>query len=150
MTLRLATAADAEALAALHRAVFEGAGWDEAFWRQAARSSHDRVLILGEPARGFAALRLLGDEAEILTLGTTAKRQGDGRFLLVALAYLARAEGARRLFLEVSAANKAALGLYRSARFETVGARRGYYADGTDAVVMRRTLVEEETDDGPS
>ncbi|RYJ01809.1 MAG: ribosomal-protein-alanine acetyltransferase, partial [Acetobacteraceae bacterium] len=36
--------------------------------------------------------------------------------------------------------NAAALALYRAAGFEEVGRRRRYYADGDDALVMRRVL----------
>ena len=44
-------------------------------------------------------------------------------------------------FLEVATSNVAARGLYGRAGFEAVGLRRRYYADGTDALVLRRTLM---------
>jgi ribosomal-protein-alanine N-acetyltransferase len=42
--------------------------------------------------------------------------------------------------LEVRASNTAAQRLYAGAGFERRGKRRGYYADGEDAIVMGRSL----------
>jgi ribosomal-protein-alanine N-acetyltransferase len=44
------------------------------------------------------------------------------------------------LFLEVSDANLAARGLYQAAGFRAVGKRRGYYASGETALVLRLEL----------
>jgi ribosomal-protein-alanine N-acetyltransferase len=57
-----------------------------------------------------------------------------------AAAGLAGQGGAGTLFLEVAGDNAAALALYAAAGFEAIGLRKGYYATGADAVVMRRTL----------
>ena len=86
--------------------------------------------------------RAVADEAEILTLAVTplVRRNGAGRALVEAAAAIAAARGADSLFLEVAATNAAALGLYAASGFETAGLRRAYYADGADALVMRRTL----------
>ena len=45
--------------------------------------------------------------------------------------------GARAAFLEVSIGNKAARALYERAGFAPAGRRPRYYADGTDALVLR-------------
>jgi ribosomal-protein-alanine N-acetyltransferase len=45
------------------------------------------------------------------------------------------------MFLEVSEANGAARALYAAAGFEEAGRRRRYYADGSDALVLRRALL---------
>jgi ribosomal-protein-alanine N-acetyltransferase len=52
----------------------------------------------------------------------------------------AEARGAALMTLEVAAENSAALGLYRALGFSRVGRRPRYYADGGDAVVLRRDL----------
>ena len=52
----------------------------------------------------------------------------------------ARAEGASRVLLEVSAVNSAALAFYADTDFVEIDRRRRYYRDGSDAVVMRRSL----------
>ena len=55
--------------------------------------------------------------------------------------------GAEQIFLEVRVSNIAAIALYASEGFATVGRRDGYYpalaegAVGEDALVMRRPVV---------
>ncbi|MCK2127035.1 ribosomal protein S18-alanine N-acetyltransferase [Thauera aromatica] len=94
---------------------------------------------------GYAVVQRVADEAELLDIGVAhhAQRRGVGRALLARLIDHAREHGATQFFLEVRPSNVAALALYRSAGFETVGRRRGYYpaAQGReDALVMRLAL----------
>jgi ribosomal-protein-alanine N-acetyltransferase len=44
------------------------------------------------------------------------------------------------MFLEVATGNAAALALYRREGFVEVGRRRRYYADASDALVLRVNL----------
>lgn len=92
---------------------------------------------------GWAGVRVVGDTAEILTVGVipAARRQGIGARLLAMLLDEARRRGAVEAFLEVRMDNPGAQTLYERARFMRVGIRRGYYEGGrVDAVVMRRAL----------
>lgn len=94
---------------------------------------------------GYAVVRRAGDEAELLDIGVAhhAQGRGVGRALLARLIDHACEHGATQFFLEVRPSNAAALALYRSAGFEAVGRRRGYYpaAQGReDALVMRLAL----------
>lgn len=50
----------------------------------------------------------------------------------------ARRGGCNRAFLEVRVGNAAAIALYRAFDFRQTGRRRGYYADGEDALIMER------------
>lgn len=138
---REARAADAAALAALHAESFPpGTAWGE-----------DAIaLLLGLPGsfglwlpgRGFVLARVAGGEAEILTLAVTpaSRRRGCGGALMAGALAGALARGASVLFLEVAEPNGPALALYRSLGFTEVGRRRRYYADGADALVLRRDL----------
>ena len=100
-----------------------------------------------ETAIGVALCRVAADEAELLTIAVLPdhRRIGAGRSMLEAAIAHARAAGARSLFLEVAADNRAALALYGQADFGAVGERKGYYRRGedpaADAVVMRLTLT---------
>jgi len=96
-------------------------------------------------AGGLVLARATVDEAEILTIAVApeARRHGAGRALLRAAAHAASQRGAVTLFLEVSEANDIARALYESEGFGKVGQRRGYYQDGTDAVVMGLGLARQ-------
>ncbi len=95
------------------------------------------------PGQGFALARVAADEAEILTLAVVPahRRQGLGAALLAEAMACAVARGASAMFLEVSAGNAPARALYGAAGFVEVGRRRRYYPDGSDALVLRRSLT---------
>jgi ribosomal-protein-alanine N-acetyltransferase len=136
-----ATADDAPALAALHHAAFP----------PAERWGPDAIRLLLEmpgafglhlPGQGFVLARVAADEAEILTLAVApvARRAGHGAALLAAAMMQAALRGAATMILEVSARNGAARALYDAAGFAEAGRRARYYADGADALVLRRAL----------
>ena len=95
---------------------------------------------------GFAMLRHLGEEAELISIAVDPKwrKRGVGVALLRALIDDLLMSPAKKLFLEVAADNVAALKLYGKFGFQKVSERRGYYPrpDGTPAtaIVMARDL----------
>jgi [ribosomal protein S18]-alanine N-acetyltransferase len=106
------------------------------------------VARAGGDVVGFAGLWLMVDDAHITTIGVHPgwRRRGIGRLLLLGLADLAVAIGARRLTLEVRPSNGAALALYGAFGFEVVGRRPGYYSDdGEDALVMTTRELDDAT-----
>ncbi|HVY17058.1 MAG TPA: GNAT family N-acetyltransferase [Rhodopila sp.] len=139
--IQATTPAFAEAMAAIHAAAFPPAeAWDARAFRE--QLSLPGVLGLAHAAGGLILLRVAADEAEILTLAVApeSRRRGVGHGLLQAAIGLLAEHGIRLLFLEVGVMNTAALALYASAGFEEVGRRRGYYADGSDARILRLSL----------
>lgn len=129
---------DPEALAEIHAEAFD-APWDAGAFR--ALLDQPGVIAVAE-ADGFILIRVVADEAEILTLAVrpAARRQGLGARLTAQAAAAARSLGAARLFLEVAEDNDAARGLYEALGFQPAGRRRGYYArkDGpaVDALIL--------------
>ncbi|WP_459675449.1 GNAT family N-acetyltransferase [Acidisoma sp. 7E03] len=132
----------APALAAIHALAFPQEPWGAATFQQQLEM-HGVVGLL-DSRGGMILLRLTLDEAEILTLGTApaARRRGIAAGLLAEALRQAAARGVRQVFLEVEVGNAAARGLYAAAGFTEVGRRRGYYANGADALVLRATLPE--------
>lgn len=100
------------------------------------------AAMAGDACLGFVTARALAGEAEILTLAVLPRhrRGGVGRALVEAAAATATANGAGVIWLEVAEHNAAAKALYGGAGFEVSGRRARYYADGSDAVLMRRVL----------
>jgi ribosomal-protein-alanine N-acetyltransferase len=96
---------------------------------------------------GYFVLMLVVDDAHLLTIGVSEKRQGKGfgaRLLCQAMK-LALEGGAKIVLLEVRPSNEKALALYRHFGFRQIGVRRDYYpADGgrEDALVLTHTLAE--------
>jgi len=130
------------ALAEIHATAFPaGEAWPAAMI--AGHLGMPGVFALIDEAGGMVLARTAADEAEILTLAVApaARRHGLGRALVNATAAAARAQGATRLFLEVSARNEAARALYQAAGFKRAGLRRRYYADGADALILALDLT---------
>ena len=139
--LRVATAAHAAVLAAIHAECFcVAARWDEA--AIAAQLGLPGTFALLDPAGALVLARSVAEQAEILTLAVAPalRRQGRARSLLRAAAARAAAAGAREIFLEVAEHNCAARALYSAAGYAVVGRRRRYYPDGSDALVLRAPL----------
>jgi ribosomal-protein-alanine N-acetyltransferase len=134
--------AHAAAMAAIHHTAFpRGEAWrTDAIALQLALPG---VIGWLDWRGGMILARVAADEVEVLTLAVApaARRQGLGTRLLDAAMALAASRGARVAFLEVSIGNVAARTLYARAGFTPTGRRPRYYADGTDALVLRRTLA---------
>lgn len=95
---------------------------------------------------GMLVLWLVLDEAHIATLAIHPdyRRRGLGERLLTTALEAARAEGARRAFLEVRAGNLAAQTMYTKLGFVVDGRRLHYYKDnGEDAVLMSLDMTRQ-------
>ena len=142
--------AHAAAMAAIHRTAFpRGEAWGtDAIALQLALPG---VIGWVDGRGGMILARVAADEVEVLTLAVApaARRRGLGTRLLDAAMTLATLRGARIAFLEVSISNVAARTLYARAGFTPTGRRPRYYADGTDALVLRRTLTPASQETGP-
>ena len=103
------------------------------------RLAHYLVARAGDLLVGFAGIWMMVDEAHVTTFAVHPdwRRQAIGRHLLLNLAELSIAIGARRMTLEVRESNAEAQALYRAFGFEVAGRRSAYYTDdGEDALVM--------------
>jgi len=129
---RLATAAGYEA-------------WDDR--SLSAASEHpDRELWIaeraGEPV-GLILFQSVTEEAELLLIVVKAecRGQGVGTALWERASAALGARGVRVVHLEVSAENLGAVRFYGRLGFERVGRRRGYYRDGSDALLMSGSVA---------
>ncbi len=145
MTLRIErlSAQSAARLAALHATGFSRP-WPEAEIASLLHmpSTLGLSVTTDQGLAGFILVRIAADEAEILTIAVhpEARRSGAGRSLMTAMEDALVQAGVIRVFLEVSTVNEAARALYARSGFSEVGRRRGYYSDGTDALVLEKTL----------
>jgi ribosomal-protein-alanine acetyltransferase len=104
-------------------------------------ASRDRGPAAG-PAGGYIAIRHAAGEAEILRVAVAPaeRRQGLARTLVEAGLARLRQEGVEVCHLEVRVDNLGAIALYESLGFAQTGRRRGYYRNGTDALLYAKSL----------
>lgn len=102
------------------------------------------VLLVSEHAGevvGFAAFRVVRDEAEILNLAVlpASRRRGAGTDLVREVLAQSAVLGAKHVFLEVRESNAAARAFYSDMGFADAGVRRGYYSNPVEnAILMSR------------
>lgn len=136
-----ASTADIPTLVELEEILFPGdSPWTAAMFAGELAAGYHYVVHRDRTGAvdGYAGLALLGDDAEVHTIGVrpTAQGAGIGRALLRDL--LAHA-AARRVLLEVRTDNAPAIALYESEGFVILGVRRRYYQpSGADAYTMAR------------
>ncbi len=90
----------------------------------------------------YTEISIVLDEAniDIIAITPTYQGRGLGRFLLKESLKRLKEKGVKKVFLEVSNNNKKALGLYSKLGFKKLLERKGYYKDGSDAIVMEKKL----------
>ena len=140
--------ADAKELARIHALGFYR-GWPVGEFESFLADDSTPVYVACDARRriaGFALIRVAADEAELLTIAVDPKWRGKriGQALLRAAFDDLLRSPARRMFLEVSEDNGAAIKLYQREGFATISSRKGYYPkpDGSQAtaLVMARDL----------
>lgn len=145
MKLRPATVDDADALADLETGLFGVDAWSRDLvlseLEGPARSAW--VAVAADQVVGYAVTLRLDEVVDLQRIAVRAsyRRSGVATALLDAAAARARRGGARRMLLEVSAANTGALEFYAAHGFVEIDRRRRYYRDGSDALVLERGLA---------
>jgi [ribosomal protein S18]-alanine N-acetyltransferase len=143
--VRPARAEDLARMAWLEEAAFRDSWPGEML---AHELTHPRALLLvatwaeGQPAAGYVSFRVGVGEAELLRLAVdpAERRRGVARALIETSFDRLRRQGVEACFLEVRQDNEGAIAFYRDLGFARAGRRRGYYRDGTDALIFSLPL----------
>lgn len=119
--------------------------WPESALRRALNAGELLLAITDVATVGFLVSQPVLDETTLMHLAVAREhqRQGWGRQMMQSWLAQQRLSGQLRLLLEVRRSNLAAIALYRSLGFDTLGQRRGYYVspEGVeDALVMALDL----------
>jgi ribosomal-protein-alanine N-acetyltransferase len=128
----------APVFAALHAQAFPHEPWDEASF--ATMLAQPGMLGFLDERGGFLLLRIVLDEAEIITIGVIPRRQGIATALMMQGIAAARAAGVAKIHLEVAEDNSSARALYARLGFTLTGRRKAYYATGADALTLALDL----------
>lgn len=103
---------------------------------------HEQAWGFQEQAFAIWSLNSVAGEAELLRIAVKPdlRGQGLGRSLLQTCEAELRRMGISILLLEVRTSNTAARGLYEAQGWQQDGLRKGYYKNGEDAALYRKTL----------
>ncbi|MGB7405651.1 MAG: ribosomal protein S18-alanine N-acetyltransferase [Pacificimonas sp.] len=151
-TFRRAGVDDAETLERFSKEAFDprfGESWSrgQLVGTLSLATSWSEIVEIDESIAGFAVLRHVVDESELLLIAVRADLRGSGlgRDLLARASNVAAERGSRQLFLEVRASNVAGRKLYERLGFAKIGERKGYYrgrgGEMHDAITMARDLL---------
>ena len=139
--LELLDWADIPALVELEEILFPGdSPWTWQMFAGELEAGNHYVVHRDDDGKidGYAGLAIVGDEAEVHTIGVRPAAQGSGLGRKL-LRQLLSAAADRRILLEVRTDNAVAIGLYESEGFVRLGVRRRYYQpSGADAYTMAR------------
>lgn len=143
MTIRTFTEKDIPKIAELEKLCFSDP------WTEDALAAVCRYPVLyglaaeedGEIV-GYCCTQVLFEDAELQNIAVAPKMRGRGlaKDLLAAAEENAKTLGAEKCFLEVRVGNTPAIRLYEKFGYERIGVRKGYYGEGEDAILMRKTF----------
>jgi ribosomal-protein-alanine N-acetyltransferase len=138
--IRLATRADVPAVVDLEREVFGADAWDERAVLAELEGPGRRVVV-ADDLSGYAVSMTLGDIVDLQRIAVHPGRRRTGLASALLGDLLEHTGAADRMLLEVSERNESAVAFYVAHGFTRIDVRPRYYRDGSDALVLHRTLV---------
>ena len=100
-------------------------------------------LLLSNLVIGICVFQIVLDEAQInfFVVNHKYRKKGFGTYLMSYLIKQCEKLNIKKLILEVSQTNVTAKKFYSRFDFSTVGIRRNYYKDGSDALLKEKKLT---------
>ena len=118
--------------------------WSTKQWSEELKKKGVKVfkLSLLNEVIGICAIQLVIDEAQInyFSVNQKFRRKGFGTYLMRYLIKICEELNIKKLILELSETNYAAKNFYSHFQFFTVGIRKKYYKDGSDAFLKEKLL----------
>ena len=119
--------------------------WTKKQWSNEFKRENVKIfgLLLSNFVIGICAYQLVHDEAQInyFVVNQEFRKRGYGSFLMNYLIELCETLDINKILLEVSQENNAAQKFYDHFNFSTVGLRRNYYKDGSNALLKEKQLL---------
>ena len=147
-SVRLATSADAEAIAAMSRDYIEkglGWSWNAARVQRSIRDPDSNVAVVREGGviLAFGIMKYREEVAHLLLFAVRRghQRRGIGSLVLRWLESVAKTSGVTRIDLECRRDNPAARNFYGEHGYNEHVISRGYYGGVQDAVRLEKWLV---------
>ncbi len=119
--------------------------WSKKQWSNEFKKEGIKVygLSLANLVIGICVFHLVLDEAQInyFVVNQKFRKKGFGSYLMSYLIKQCEKLNINKLFLEVSHKNVIAEKFYSRFDFSTVGIRRNYYKDGSDALLKEKKIT---------
>jgi len=119
--------------------------WSKKQWIDELKKEDIKVfgLLLSNLVIGICVFHVVLDEAQInfFVINQKYRKKGFGSHLMIYLIEQCQKLKINKLFLEVSQTNVIAEKFYSSFEFSTVGVRKKYYKDGSDALIKEKILT---------
>ena len=119
--------------------------WSKKQWANEFKKEGIKVLglIFSNLIIGICVYHVILDEAQInfFVVDQKYRKKGFGSFLMTYLIEQCEKLNINKLFLEVSNSNVTAEKFYSRFDFSTVGNRKNYYKDGSDALLKEKKII---------
>ena len=119
--------------------------WSKKQWANEFKKKGIRVfgLLISDFVIGICVVHVVLDEAQInfFALNHHYRKKGFGTYLMNYLINECEKLNINKLFLEVSDNNFTAEKFYSRFDFSTVGTRKNYYKDGSNALLKEKKLI---------
>ena len=119
--------------------------WSKRQWKSEFNKIGVKViaLLLSKKIIGICAFEVVIDEVQInyLSINQKFRRKGYGSYLFSFVIQQCKQLNFNKLLLEVSEDNLIAQEFYNKFQFITVGRRKNYYKNGSDAVLKEKILL---------
>ena len=119
--------------------------WSKEQWVQEFKKEGVKVfgLLLSNLVIGICVFHIVLDEAQInfFVVNQKYRKKGFGSYLMIYLIKKCEKLNIHKLVLEVSHTNVVAEKFYNRFDFSTIGIRRKYYKDGSDALLKEKILT---------
>ena len=119
--------------------------WNKKQWANEFKKEGVKVfgILLSNLIIGICVLQVVLDEAQInfFAINKNHRKKGFGTYLMRYLIKECEKLNISKLILEVSHTNFTAEKFYSRFDFSTVGIRKGYYKDGSDALLKEKNLT---------
>ncbi len=119
--------------------------WSKKQWAQEFKKEGIKVfgILISNLVIGICVFHVVFDEAQInfFVVNRKYRKKGFGTYLMGYLIKECEKLNLSRLILEVSHNNHSADKFYSRFDFSTVGIRRNYYKDGSDALLKEKKLT---------
>ena len=119
--------------------------WSKKQWNNEFKKDGVKIfgLLFSNLVIGICVFHIILDEAQInfFVINQKYRKKGFGTYLMNYLIEECEKLNLKKLFLEVSHTNYSAAKFYSHFDFSTVGIRRNYYKDGSDALLKEKKLT---------